>query len=134
MPKEYDSRSIIRNLAAAIGKQRGGAHADRIARRICRHTDGGLVLIGLGSAGECAYVYDPLMLTIYSIAVSPTAVHPTRVTSECENTNTPGPWIAANAEELSWLHPRFQPRARVDDENQQGDGPILAARKPESGK
>lgn len=104
-------RSRFSRLTEQIAHERGGNHASRIARTICRHTDGGIAFLGLMTGGEAALFFDPRYQRVYVAPVSPIGVHVSAAHIHDAVITNPVDGIAHADAALAFINPMYRPHS-----------------------
>ena len=105
--KTGDDIRPVSSLIEALGRTSIGSHIEAVARHTLRHTGGGIRLLGIDQAGPRAVCFDPAHCCVYRLPISPIGTHPTKTILDWRSVADPRSWIDAHADDLVWVHPRY---------------------------
>lgn len=103
-----DRKAAFAELAAAVQRCRGGAHAQEMAAAAFRHARGATVLLGLSAGGERAVFYEGNARTVVAVPLDDHGLDHAAAERLCDHLRDPTAWVDARGSEMAWVAPRYR--------------------------
>lgn len=103
-----DRQAAFAELAAAVQRVRGGAHAREMAAATFRHARGATALVGLSAGGERAVFYEGNARTVVAVPLDAHGLNHADAERICNRLRDPTAWVDARGGEMAWVAPRYR--------------------------
>jgi hypothetical protein len=103
-----DRQAAFAELAAAVQRLRGGAHAREMAAAAFRHARGATALVGLAAGGERAVFYEGNARTVVAVPLDAHGLDHAGAERRCDRLRDPSAWVDAHGTEMAWVAPHYR--------------------------